>query len=183
MKGKTIIIVTAVLSVIFLTICTYQFLKRRGQLLSGKKRAGDEEDKTVVIEQQSISVVNDQSIKPNDLTGRVSNAGDNSVQHNSSKTHLRGHARGFSMDSNFSNTSASPMFNASMTVSNVIAEQQNAPTTYATPEKGTTHTALPIDSPFESPAGTPMTSARGPIVEVDEDDELTKKPRPLRSAR
>ena len=136
---------TTVLATIFLTICTYEFLKRRGQLLSGKKRAGDDlEDKTVVIEQQSISISNDPpSLRPSDISG----GGDTSVQreHDSSKTQLR-HCRGVSMDSNFSNTSASPMFNASMVLSNVIAEQRHGPTTYATPDKGT-HTALPDESP------------------------------------
>ena len=118
LRGKTIIIVTSVLAIVFLTICAYQLLKRRGQLLSGKRRAEHgEEDKTVVIEQQSISISNDPSLRPSDIS---IGGGDSSINrdHDSSKTHMR-HCRGISMDSNFSNTSASPMFNASMALSNV----------------------------------------------------------------
>ena len=81
MKGKTIIIVSAILSIVFLTICTYQFLKRRGQLLSRKKRAGDEEEQTEVAEQPSNpAIALDQEERPSDVSAGA--VGESSMQHN-----------------------------------------------------------------------------------------------------
>ena len=81
MKGKTIIIVSTILSVVFLTICTYQFLKRRGQLLSRKKRgAGDEEETEVAEQPSNPAIALDQSERPSDVS--ASAVGESSMQHN-----------------------------------------------------------------------------------------------------